>query len=73
MSKQRRFVIPPTTVLLGEVQKIDFYFIFYKAKIIPKVILTGKPGGTVTVTKSKNLTNKSKGSACSARRTTKNM
>ena len=58
-------------VLFGDVQKIDFSFIFSSANIIPKVILTGKPGGTVTVTKSKNLTNKSIGSACSANLMTK--
>lgn len=73
LSKHIRLVMPPTIVLLGEVQNIDFYFIFYKAKIIPNVILTGRPGGTVTVTKSKNLINKSKGSACSANLITNTM
>lgn len=57
--------MPPTMVLLGEVQNIDFYFIFYKANTMPKVMLTGSPGGTVTVTRSKNLMNRSKGSASS--------
>jgi hypothetical protein len=63
LSKHIRLVMPPTIVLLGDVQNIDFYFIFSRAKTIPNVMLTGKPGGIVTVTKSKNLTNKSKGSA----------
>jgi hypothetical protein len=36
-------------------QNICFYFNFYKANIIPKVILTGSPGGTVIVIKSKNF------------------
>lgn len=37
-------------------QKICFFLSFYRAKIIPKVILTGSPGGTVIVIISKNLT-----------------
>ena len=71
LSKHNRLIIPPTMVLFGEVQKVCFCFIFYKAKIIPKVMLTGRPGGTVTVTKSRNFTNKSKGSAYGASFTTK--
>jgi hypothetical protein len=63
LSKHIMLVIPPTIVLLGDVQNIDFYFIFSKANTIPNVILTGNPGGTVTVTKSKNLTKRSTGSA----------
>lgn len=63
LSKQSMFIMPPTIVLFGEVQKICFCFIFSSAKIIPNVILTGKPGGTVTVIRSRNFMNKSKGSA----------
>lgn len=73
LSKHMKLVMPPTIVLLGDVQNIDFYFIFYNANIIPNVILTGRPGGTVTVTKSKNLINNSNGSACSANLMTRMM
>jgi hypothetical protein len=48
-------VIPPTTTLFGELQYIFFATIFYKANIIPNVILTGRPGGTVIVMRSKNF------------------
>lgn len=58
LSKHKQFVKPPWMTLFGELQNIFFYFIFYKAKIIPKVILTGNPGGTVIVIKSKNLITK---------------
>lgn len=37
-------------------QNIYLSFNFYIAKIIPNVMLTGNPGGTVIVTKSKNFT-----------------
>jgi hypothetical protein len=57
LSKQTQFVMPPPTTLFGELQNIFLSFIFYNAKMIPNVILTGKPGGTVIVIKSKNLTN----------------
>lgn len=50
-------------VLFGEMQKIFLFFIFSKAKMMPNVMLTGSPGGTVTVIKSQNFINKSKGSA----------
>ena len=55
LSKQIIFVIPPIIVLFGDVQNINFYFIFYKENTIPYVILTGNPGGTVIVIKSINL------------------
>jgi hypothetical protein len=58
LSKHKQFVKPPWITLFGELQNIFFYFNFYRAKIIPKVILTGNPGGTVIVIRSKNFMNK---------------
>lgn len=56
LSKQACFTLPPEIILFGEIQKISLFLSFSKAKIIPNVILTGNPGGTVIVIKSKNLT-----------------
>ncbi len=55
LSKQACLTLPPEIILLGEIQKIYFFFNFYRAKIIPNVILTGNPGGTVIVIKSRNF------------------
>lgn len=56
LSKHACLTLPPEIILFGEIQKISFFLSFSKAKMIPKVILTGNPGGTVMVIKSKNLT-----------------
>lgn len=55
LSKQSQLVRPPWITLFGELQNIFLFFIFSNANTIPKVILTGRPGGTVMVIKSKNL------------------
>jgi len=55
LSKQACFTLPPEMILLGEIQKIPLSLSFYKAKMIPKVMLTGNPGGTVMVMRSKNF------------------
>jgi hypothetical protein len=57
LSKHKQLVNPPWMTLFGELQNIFLDFIFYRAKIIPKVILTGNPGGTVIVIRSKNFKN----------------
>ena len=55
LSKQACLTLPPEIILFGEIQKIYLALSFSMAKIIPNVMLTGNPGGTVMVIKSKNL------------------
>lgn len=59
LSKHACLTLPPEMILFGEIQKIPLSLSFSRAKMIPKVILTGNPGGTVIVIKSKNLMIKS--------------
>lgn len=55
LSKQIMFTIPPVIILFGDMQNMFFFRNFSIANIIPNVMLTGNPGGTVMVIRSRSL------------------
>ena len=55
LSKTRKLTLPPTLILVGDMQNIFYLLRRFPANIIPTVMAAGRAGGTVIVNTSSIL------------------